>query len=57
MVRIMTGTLIEVGLGDRLPSQVSAALEGTDRALAGFTAPAQGLFLMDVSYPEETLQY
>ncbi len=57
MVRIMTGTLIEVGLGDRLPSQVSAALEGTDRSLAGFTAPAQGLFLIDVSYPKETLQY
>ena len=38
MVRILTGTLIEVGLGDRLPSQVAAALEHQDRSLAGFTA-------------------
>ncbi|MFR8548011.1 MAG: tRNA pseudouridine(38-40) synthase TruA [Lachnospiraceae bacterium] len=53
MVRILTGTLIEVGLGDRLPSQVAAALEHQDRSLAGFTAPAQGLFLTEVEYPEE----
>lgn len=57
MVRIMTGTLIEVGLGDRLPSQVVTALETADRSNAGFTAPPQGLFLVDVGYPEEALQY
>ena len=53
MVRILTGTLIEIGLGERMPSQITAALEGRDRSLAGFTAPAQGLFLVDVYYPEE----
>lgn len=56
MVRILTGTILEVGLGDRLLSQITAALEGRDRALAGFTAPAQALFLTDVYYPEEILE-
>lgn len=53
MVRILTGTLLEIGMGDRLPSQIPAILEGRDRSLAGFTAPAQGLFLADVYYPED----
>lgn len=53
MVRILTGTLIEIGMGDRLPSQIPSILEGLDRSLAGFTAPAQGLFLVGVSYEEE----
>lgn len=52
MVRILTGTLIEVGLGDLLPSQIPSILESLDRSAAGFTAPAQGLFLVDVFYPE-----
>lgn len=51
MVRILTGTLIEIGLGERMPSQILTAFEGLDRSLAGFTAPAQGLFLADVYYP------
>lgn len=53
MVRILTGTLIEIGLGERMPSQILTALEGLDRSLAGFTAPPQGLFLVDVFYPQE----
>ena len=52
MVRILTGTLIEVGLGDMLPSQMPAILEGLDRSLAGPTAPPQGLFLKNVYYGE-----
>lgn len=52
MVRILTGTLIEVGMGDLLPSQIPSILEGQNRSLAGFTAPAQGLFLVEVHYPE-----
>ena len=51
MVRILTGTLLEVGLGDRSLPEVRLALEGKDRSLAGFTAPPQGLFLVDVFYP------
>lgn len=50
MVRIMTGTLIEIGLGLRSPDEIPAALNGLDRALAGHTAPANGLFLMQVIY-------
>ena len=53
MVRILTGTLIEIGMGDRLPSQIPAILEGLDRSLAGFTAPPQGLFLVEVYYSED----
>ena len=43
MVRILTGTLIEVGMGDLLPQQMPAILEALDRSAAGFTAPAQAL--------------
>lgn len=52
MVRILTGTLLEVGMGDLLPAQIPAILESLDRSAAGFTAPPQGLFLVDVCYPE-----
>lgn len=50
MVRILTGTLLEVGLGQREPESIPAALEAKDRRLAGFTAPPQGLCLMEVDY-------
>lgn len=52
MVRILTGTLIEIGLGLRKPEDIPNMLEGCDRGLAGHTAPAQGLFLVSVSYSE-----
>ena len=55
MVRILTGTLLEIGMGDRLPSQIPKILEAKDRSMAGFTAPAQGLFLADVFYPEDVM--
>lgn len=50
MVRIMTGTLIEVGLGNRKPDSMTAVLEAKDRQAAGYTAPAEGLCLMRVIY-------
>ena len=50
MVRILTGTLLEVGLGERRPDDMEAILASHSRASAGFTAPAQGLFLWDVTY-------
>ena len=53
MVRIVTGTLIEVGQGKRSPEDMEAILGAKDRAMAGFTAPAQGLCLMKVEYEEE----
>ena len=50
MVRILTGTLIEVGRGLRMPQEMRAVIEAMDRGAAGFTAPAQGLFLVEVTY-------
>ena len=50
MVRIIVGTLLEVGAGERSVSSVSEALASRDRAKAGFTAPANGLILYDVYY-------
>ncbi len=53
MVRILTGTLLEVGRGVRSPAQAAALLEAGDRAAAGFTVPAKGLCLMSVQYSDE----
>lgn len=55
MVRIMVGTLVEVGRGNRRPSWVGDALEARDRRAAGPTAPALGLVFEHVSYPEGML--
>lgn len=50
MVRIMTGTLLEVGKGKLKSEDVKTILEGRDRKAAGYTAPARGLCLMKVEY-------
>ena len=50
MVRILTGTLLEVGRGERSPEDMPSILASGDRAKAGPTAPAQGLTLWSVSY-------
>lgn len=50
MIRILAGTLIEVGRGERKPEEMPGILEGCDRSLAGFTAPARGLTLLEVRY-------
>jgi tRNA pseudouridine38-40 synthase len=52
MVRIIVGTLIEVGLGKRDAESISQALERGERNLAGPTAPPWGLTLDSVFYPE-----
>ncbi len=55
MVRIMAGTLLDMAAG-RIPfDAIPAVLESRDRARAGTTAPAQGLFLKAVYYPEEVV--
>jgi tRNA pseudouridine38-40 synthase len=48
MVRIVAGTLTEVGLGRRAPAWVGEVLAGRDRAAGGRTAPAHGLTLVEV---------
>lgn len=50
MVRIIAGTLIEVGLGKIHPFAVSSIIESQDRQNAGHTAPPQGLYLAEVYY-------
>lgn len=50
MARILTGTLVDVGLGRIPPERVGEILEAKDRLAAGETAPAQGLCLMEVDY-------
>jgi tRNA pseudouridine38-40 synthase len=50
MVRILTGTLLEVGFGKRTPESIQELLEAKKRSLAGATAPAQGLCMMKVDY-------
>ncbi|MBO5489283.1 MAG: tRNA pseudouridine(38-40) synthase TruA [Eubacterium sp.] len=52
MVRIIAGTLIEVGMGRRSIETVKEAIETGERSLAGPTAPAKGLTLVRIDYDE-----
>ena len=52
MVRNIMGTLMVVGRGEQPVSWVADVLEGCDRKVAGMTASAAGLYLVDVEYPE-----
>ena len=52
MVRIIVGTLVEVGLGKRDAAELTAIIESKDRGRAGHTAPPQGLYLKEVYYDE-----
>ena len=55
MVRILAGTLIQVGLGAYAPEDMEPMLMACDRQAAGPTAPAQGLTLIGMKYPEYPL--
>ncbi len=55
MVRIISGTLLEIGRGVRSPDTVAALLRSGDRKGAGPTAPACGLYLKRVKYPAGVL--
>lgn len=52
MVRVMVGTLVDIGKGRFTPANIDRLLRGGDRREAGSTAPACGLCLMEVVYPE-----
>ncbi len=53
MVRIIAGTLIEVGRGARKPEEVAGILQARDRRAAGPTAPAAGLILVSYQFLED----
>jgi len=50
MVRIIAGTLVEVGLGKKSPHDMPSVIESKDRQNAGHTAPPQGLYLAKVYF-------
>lgn len=53
MVRNIAGVLMAIGLGDRPAEWAREVLEQRDRTQAGVTAPAEGLYLLAVYYPEQ----
>lgn len=53
MVRILAGTLYEVGVGARKPEEMEGILNARDRQAAGMLAPAKGLVLERVYYRDE----
>ena len=55
MVRIMAGTLLRVQEGKIKPEDIPGIIESGDRAMAGPTAPAHGLYLNRVFYEEEEI--
>ena len=54
MIRIMVGTVVDVGKGRFAPGHIAWLLQSRDRKQAGVTAPACGLCLMEVFYPQGT---
>ena len=53
MIRIIAGTLLDIGQGKREPSEMLSILEAKDRQAAGPTAPPQGLVLIGYEFEEE----
>ena len=54
-VRIIAGTIVKIGDGTWDPEKILTILKGKNRSLAGPTAPADGLYLEKVKYPEDLL--
>lgn len=57
MVRIMVGTLLQIGSGKIQIDELSTIIEGKRRKYAGMTAPAHGLYLEKVFYREKYLDF
>jgi tRNA pseudouridine38-40 synthase len=51
MVRAIVGTLIEIGLGKKNIQEMHSVIESKNRSLAGYSVPAEGLFLTHIEYP------
>lgn len=56
MVRIIAGTIAEVGMGRYRPVDITKMLEQKDREYAGKTAPAKGLRLVKIEYVDEDFE-
>lgn len=54
MVRAIVGTLLDIGLGKTSLGELQQILESNDRSKAGRAVPAEGLYLQEVTYPEDT---
>ena len=52
MVRAITGTLVDVGLGKTTLDDFTNIIRSRNRSFAGYSAPAQGLYLVKIEYPE-----
>ena len=50
MVRIISGTLVEVGMGKIEPEEIAEIIQSKNREKAGKTLPPQGLYLVEVEY-------
>ena len=55
MVRIIAGTLIQIGAGQKEPEEMEKIILAKDRHAAGPTAPACGLYLWAVEYPNDVI--
>jgi len=53
MVRAIVGTLVDVGKGKISQDEFVKVIEAKDRSKAGQSAPAEGLFLTKISYPNQ----
>lgn len=53
MVRAIVGTVVEIGFGKMTLKEFGEIIQARDRSRAGRSAPAKGLFLSDIEYPEE----
>ena len=55
MVRAIVGTLIEIGEGKYEISHLDKVINSKDREIAGYSVPAQGLYLTNIIYPADSL--
>ena len=55
MVRIIVGTLVDIGTGKLAVESITGIIESKDRRNAGHTAPARGLYLAEVYYDKTEL--
>ena len=53
MVRAIVGTMTEIGSGKMDLKEFEEIINAKDRSRAGKSAPAKGLFLMEIEYPDE----